>query len=167
MRRDPARRQELHEAIQAAVESRQGGDSPARLRRARSGNFALITVLLLTWACIAWLWIARPAWLFAPPARVQYTPDQEEAALRFAIYLQRSRVEAHARRHGTLPESLAEVEPREDGVEMIRDSDGYELIGQRGALQLRLHRRMDADSFLGNSLSRLQDARGPAGRSVQ
>ncbi len=158
MQRDPRRREELENAIRAAVESRPDPKAPTRRQRDRTSTGTLITLLLITWAAIAWLWIARPGWLFAPPARAPYTAEQEEAALRFSLYLQRSRIEAHAREHGRLPESLAELELREEGVDMLRDSNGYQLVGRRGALELRLDRRMNVDSFLGNSVQVLRDA---------
>jgi hypothetical protein len=116
----------------------------------------MLLVLLLIWAMIGWIWSTRPAFLFGERPAAVLSPEAEEATLRFALYLERARIESYVRRNGTLPERLEQAGPVAKGVAMYHTSDGYELVGQRRAHELRLTRAMDADSFLGNSLDVLR-----------
>jgi len=164
LQRDFERRKELEDAIRAAVDSRKAAESaPAKLTKARRNNKALLAVLLLTWASMAYLWIARPAWVFQPDAPQPLNSEQEQAALRFAMYLQRGRVEAYLREHGRLPASVADLDQREEGVELEFEGGQYLLVGRRAGHELLLNSRMNADSFLGNSIDVLRGVRAAAG----
>lgn len=163
MQRDQERQRELEAAIRDAVEAQKASArTQAPLRKAKRNNTALLGVLLLTWAGIAWLWIARPAWVFQPDAQPPLSAEQEEAALRFAMYLQRGRVEAYRQRHGVWPGSVADLEQREDGIEIELEGSGFLLTGKRAGHVLVLHSGMNADSFLGNSINLLRNARAAA-----
>lgn len=122
----------------------------------------LMVVMIMGWALVGWIWIARPAALFSgsTPARV-LSAEQREASLRYAIYLQRHEVAAYAREHGQLPSTLAEVElDPAAGLVLEREEGGrWAVVGTQGGEALRLTDRMDADSFLGSSLTTLTQAR--------
>jgi hypothetical protein len=152
---DWERRQKLEEALRDAVQQR--NLSPAEARTARRGDRArnpgvTIALVLVGWGCIAWIWLARPAFLFGPTDPPPPSAEVREARLRFAMFLERSRVEAFVQRRGRLPTTLAEAGPVEAGVSYDRTSSGYALHGTRDSLSLLLTSAMNPDSFLGRSL---------------
>lgn len=155
---DQQRWDQLEAAVRDVVESQQGESTGRRKPARRSPQPArpLILLLLLVWSMIGWIWSTRPAFLFGRRITVERTPAQEEATLRFALYLERGRVDAYVRRNGQLPARLSDAGPQEEGVMLVPTSDGYELVGQRRDMVLRLSNRMSPDSFLGNSLDQLQ-----------
>lgn len=148
----------LESAVRDVVESQHGTAPRQRDSAARSNprQRTLILVMLLVWSMIGWIWATRPAFLFGEGTTAMAEPAHAEASLRFAMFLERGRVDAYVRRHGRLPTNLAEAGATEDGVSLVPTSDGYELTGRRSGISLRLNSRMDADSFLGGSLSQLQ-----------
>jgi hypothetical protein len=153
---------QLEAAVRDAVETSQG-DKHSRRKSARVAtppSRTLVLFSLLLWVFIAWIWSTRPAFLFGEPARKVSSPAVDEATLRFALYLERGRVEAYVRRTGQLPANLGATGTVEEGVAFLRTSDGYHLIGRRGASELQLSSRMNADSFLGNSLQVLRQSTG-------
>jgi hypothetical protein len=83
------------------------------------------------------------------------------ARARYAIYIQRMRVEEHRRRVGRLPENLASL-GADPGVPVRWNalSDGsYELTVEAAGTALVYRSRMSADSFLGTALETLREAR--------
>lgn len=152
---DWERRRKLEEALRDAVQDRARSPAEERMvdRASRKRNPAVtFTFLVACWAIIAWIWLARPAFLFGPAEPPPPTPAMEEASLRFAMYLEHRRVEAYRATHGRLPATLAQVGPVEEGVDYQRMESGFVITGQRAGLTLRLTSVMSADSFLGNSL---------------
>lgn len=160
MQRNAAQRQEIEAAIRDAVASRTNGADDIATRRITRKR-VLIGFLIVMWATIGWLWIAEPAWLFAPPPGRVATQEEQVASLRFALYLQHARVKAYQARFGRLPTVLSEAGPVEEGVTMSVRGGTFELVGQRSGFELRLSEAMDADSFLGNSIQILQRASSP------
>lgn len=128
----------------------------ARLVRRRKSPPALIIVAVLAWGVLAWLWIARPAAIFGSGVgAITMSANEEDAHVRYGLYLQRARVERFREQQRRLPVTLAESGPVESGVVFAATSDGYVLEAQAGAMMLRLTQRMNADSFLGNAVARL------------
>lgn len=156
---DWERRQKLEQALLEAVQPRELTPAEQRIsRRAnRKRNPAVtVAVLVLGWAFIAWIWLARPTFVFGPGVPPPPTAEVREASLRFALYLQRRRIEAFVTARGRLPTALAQTGPVEDGVSYQSTGDGYVLVGQRGDLTLRLPSTMDPEVFLGGSLGVLR-----------
>lgn len=157
---DWERRQKLEEALRHAVKHR--APTPAEQRTARhaarrmSGRAMATVALVLGWALLAWIWLARPAFIFGPGDPPPPSAELREARLRFAIYLERGRVEAYVAARGRLPVSLAQAGPVEAGVFLEKTTTGYVITGISGDLALRLTDRMRADSFLGESLEILR-----------
>jgi hypothetical protein len=60
----------------------------------------------------------------APPA---FTPEQDEAALRFAVYLVARQIEAHWEGTGRLPGSIHEIDPDEDRIKYAAEGITYVL----------------------------------------
>lgn len=128
----------------------------ARRLRPRKSAPTLIIVAVLAWGALAWLWIARPAAIFGSGVNaVAMTANEQDAFVRYGLYLQRARVERFRAQLGRLPSTLAESGPVEAGVEFATTSDGYVLEAKAGAGTLRLTERMNADSFLGDAVARL------------
>ncbi len=153
------RRQKLEEALREAIQPREPSpaEQRARARAARRdrGPF-LAAAMVLSWIGLGWFWIAKPAYFFGPKPAPAIAPGKEEATLRFAMYLQRGRVDEFVARHARLPETLAETGEVEDSVGYRRDGAGYVLTGRYGALELRLGSTENPDSFLGESLRELR-----------
>ena len=95
-------------------------------------SVVLLVLLLLT----VWVWVMPPAWLVPPPP-APAPAHEEEAALRFGMYLQAQRIRAYEMAHGTLPESLAEAGPPIPGMLYTIVGPGvYELTGSTERVQL-------------------------------
>lgn len=165
MRREHERRKALAEALRDVLDHQDNegarGQTPQRPGKI-GGRKLVISFLVVSWGFIAWVWLARPAFIFGTTQQV-VTPEVRDASLRFALYLQRGRIERYAAKFGRLPASLdATGDPVEDGVTYVRDGDRYTLVGRDSTLELQLTNRMRADSFLGSSLDILRAAR-PSG----
>lgn len=115
-----------------------------------------LLIVVFAWGFIAYAWIARPDFLFRVGTTPALSVEQREARMRYAVYLQRARVETFRARAGRLPETLLESGPVERGVEYERIAeDRYEISGSVDGTVLRLGDRMSADSFLGDAVKRL------------
>lgn len=118
-------------------------------------------LLMLGWACIAYIWIARPAVLFGGGDEVATpTAAVREADLRYAIYLTHHEVQRFHADSGRLPATLADLELGPDpAVRLEASPDGrWAVVGTDGSLSLRLADTENTDSFLGGSLRVLQAA---------
>lgn len=135
-------------------------DDPALVERLREADARrqrqrlMILFLILGWAFLAWMWLARPAAVFVPLA--EQTAGQEEAELRYGLYLQASRIREFVDEHKRLPASLEEAGDVEAGLTWAVADTEWSLVGRSGPYLLELTSLMSADSFLGNSLERLQ-----------
>jgi hypothetical protein len=146
----------LAEAVREVVLQTQGtAPRPALKASNRRGG---LLALALGWVFLAWIWIARPAWIFGarPP---QLTAAQAEHEARFALFLTRERMEAFRAESGQLPTSLAELPHRETGVRLLPGEGSYDLAIEVNGRTLIMHSTMNADSFLGNPLNSMHQAR--------
>ncbi|MEO5798459.1 MAG: hypothetical protein ABIZ70_03555 [Gemmatimonadales bacterium] len=162
-----SREHELGDAIKNAIEDQRHSTSELRELRAdrkrHEGNAkyqpGLLLFIVAAWAFIGYVWIARPAFIYEQQPAAALTPAQREARLRYAIYLQRARVDAFRTEHGRLPESLRETGAVESGVEYERTAEnGYDVFGSSDGTVLRLSDRMSVDSFLGDARQHLPAA---------
>lgn len=159
---DSDSRRRLADSLREAIEASQKATSTeadrkrarlaARARRQRPLRFLAIAA----WAVLAWLWIAQPRAIFDPLAVGARSPEEVEASLRYALYLQASRIRMFEADSGRLPRSLEEAGHVEAGIIWVRTDQGWVLTGREGDLDLQFTHRMAADSFLGSSLSVLQ-----------
>lgn len=156
---DQDQHRNLNEALREVVADQAAtaeSERAARLVRPRTSPPAMLVVAGLAWAVLAWLWIARPAAIFGSGASTPtMSASEQDAFARYALYLQRARVERFREAQGRLPETLAESGPVEAGVVFATTSDGYVLEASAGGATLRLTNRMNADSFLGDAVARL------------
>lgn len=121
-------------------------DTPARRRRTSA---AIVVLCVVSWGWLGYTWLARPAWLFAPDQGTPRTAAEQEATLRFGMYLEAERVRDHLELNHRLPESLGEAGDLEEGVEyQITGDSTFVLTGAMGATSLRLASSDDIQEFL-------------------
>ncbi len=82
-----------------------------------------------------------------------FLPEEPEA--RYALYLERARVDQYVADSGRFPPTLAEAGEVEPGVVYRSSGADYTLEAKDGAIELILSNRMNADSFLGDALVRI------------
>ena len=161
---DRKSQQELGEAVRDVLDSQRESEGELRhIRAARKERDAhtkyqpgLLLFIVAAWGFIGYAWVARPAYLFGGAPRSTLSAVQREARMRYAIYLQRGRVEAYRAAKGRLPESLREAGAVESGVEYERTTEAdYQISGSVDGTVLRLSDRMSADSFLGDALRQI------------
>jgi hypothetical protein len=154
---EPDTRQELADALQAVVDERNAGtQSTGRVpTRPPAAQHKLLGVGAAGAVLLAWLWIARPAAVFDPAGEAFLSADQREAIARYALYLERARVDAFVADSGHLPPRLADAGEVEADVVYRTDGANFALEFKKGAILLRLDNRMNADSFLGDALVRI------------
>lgn len=158
---EQTRRQELTSAVQAVLESKRDAASQEREdrvvaeRRARRQP-ALAVLLVVGWGVLGWLWITQPAAIFGEKPLATRSPALAEASMRYALYLQRARIEDHRRSHGRLPATLSAMGQVENSVTYGLNGAGYVLEGTANGSLLRLTSGMATDSFLGSSVTLLR-----------
>lgn len=105
-------------------------DGPPPGRRGRSVAVAVLAVIT------AWLWLMPPTWL-VPPAPPPRPLAEEEAALRFTMYLQAQRIRVYELEHGELPATLTDAGEPAEGLSYDVLAPGlYELVGTTDRLRL-------------------------------
>jgi hypothetical protein len=116
-----------------------------------------VVLLLIT----AWVWIFPPGFMrMDPPAPPPV--EQEEAALRFTMYVQVQRIRAFQQERGRLPVTLDEAGPPLPGMEYHRvTQDVYQLNGATERVRLTYSSDLPLDEFVGSGadvldLSRVQ-----------
>ena len=156
--REAALREALRDAVEATRSQGSGSGTPRRPPGRTSG--ASWGVLVVGMVLLAWIWTARPAWVFGDPPPVPTRATLESRA-RYAIYIQRMRVEDHLRRVGRLPDRLAALgaDPGVPVVLLPKPDGSYDLRAEVEGTPLLFNSRMRADSFLGDALTVLRATR--------
>lgn len=149
---------DLLKAAEAAVTT-PSGPSPEP-RRQGGTRWSFVGVGLLAVALTGgWVLGTRPEWVF-PPAPTVESPEVTVASMRMVLVRERQRVERYRQEHGRLPQTLAEAGGHLPNVEIAHDADGgYLLRAVEGATALELHSSETLETFLGNSLQVLLNAR--------
>jgi hypothetical protein len=76
---------------------------------------------------------------------------QEEAALRFTMYVQAQRIKAYQEEHGQLPGTLDEAGPPLPGMRYtVLHPDLYQLTGQTDRLTLTYRSDLPLQEFVGS-----------------
>ncbi len=148
-------KQELLSAFDQVVTREQERDTaappPPPRRPVRGG---LVVAGALSYLFLAYMWIGKPDWLFAPDAPPH--PLNVEAALRMELYLHGAALHDHLAATGRLPFTLDEVSTPESVVEYQRMGDStWVLRGTEGSVSLTLRSTDPLEPFLGNSLLEL------------
>ena len=135
-----------HEKTQAARD-RELEEAEREQSKTKRGPYWPVVVLLLI---TAWLWIFPPAFLSLEPPPPQPI-EQEEAALRFTMYLQAQRIKAFRLEEGRLPETLEEAGPPLPGMRYARlHADLYQLTGLTDRLTLTYRSDLPLQEFVGS-----------------
>ncbi|MEO5825617.1 MAG: hypothetical protein ABIR59_06995 [Gemmatimonadales bacterium] len=158
----PDRQDELRTAVRNVIDSnrqeataRKAAVQAAKQREQRQAPMVLLLAALS--ATLAWAWIARPAAIFGgPPAPAVLSPERAEAQARYALFLERARVDVFRRSHGRYPAKLADAGPVEEGVTYTISGQGFVLERSVNGGVLRLDHAARPESFLGGSLDILQ-----------
>lgn len=97
----------------------------------------------------AWLWLAPPSWIGV--AQPEPRPIvEEEAALRFAMYVQAQRIKAFRLGTGRLPREIEEAGPPLPGMSYrLIDAETYELHGATDRFALTYRSDHSLQEFVG------------------
>lgn len=144
-----AEKRALLEAYEAALQqpTRPASGPP---RRRTFGFLTLVCVVALV-AIGAWLYKARPDWVFERGMPPQ-SPALREASLRLAMATQYQRIERFRDSAGHLPARLSDVGPAAGSLTYTTTQfGGFVLEGSDSALQLTLRSEDSLRAFVGNS----------------
>lgn len=148
-------KQELLSAFDQVVtreQERETDTTPRPPRRPMRGG--IVVAGALSYLFLAYIWIGRPGWLFAPDAPA--APVNAEAALRVELYLHASALNDHLVATGRLPSTLEEVSTPESAIQYQRVGDStWVLSGTEGTATLTLRSTDPLEQFLGTSLVEL------------
>jgi len=113
-------------------------------------------VLLITWAVVAYIWLASPSWLQVPaPARP--TILDEARSLRLNVFLEAQKIEAYRQERGRLPWVLSDAGPPFAGIEYHRkDNRSYQLDGASDRVRLRYESGSSPLEFVGPAADALE-----------
>ena len=146
----------LRDVMDHAVKVHKETTKPFAVKRSRARPILLGSTMTLLLAFAAYSWIARPAFIWGPTAAPLPAAEQE-AGLRFAMFLLSQRVEGYRVTQGTLPTSLVSVGESLPGVTYSVVSEGvFELRATSNGKQLVFRSDQPADDFLGNSPNIIQ-----------
>lgn len=132
-----------YEALLEVLEQQaeRASHEPGAPVRSHGGRWRGIVLAVLV-GVTAWVWIAPPAWL-VPPGPGPAPIEEEEAALRFRMYLQAQRIRSFELSRGRLPATLEEAGEAAEGLEYELVAPGiYALTGETE--RLRITYRSDA-----------------------
>lgn len=153
----PQTHAEIQEIVQEFLEevARDAQGAVGQWRRRGTKRIRKVFAAFVATAC-AFVWIVQPT-ARDPQDR---TPPRvvQDASLRFAMVLGRSRVDDFERLYGRLPDTLQLPE----GISYRRlQGDGFELHGVSGPMKLVLTSDQDLSDFLGRSFETLERRRLP------
>lgn len=135
-----------HQDSQAA-RNREFEERERRRRQERDGQpyWLVVALLLIT----AWLWLFPPSFLRTDPPPLQPI-EEEDAALRFVMYVQAQRIKAYRLEHGEYPDRLEDAGPPLPSMSYARLSqDLYQLTGSTERLTLTYVSDLPLEDFVG------------------
>lgn len=145
------------QSAQARADREREARERERRRRRRVPSWLLVALLVGT----AWVWLFPPSFLRVEAPTPQPVAE-EEAALRFAIYVQAQRIELYRREAGRLPETLEEAGPPLEGMSYLRLSrDLYQLTGSTARVTLTYRSDLPLDAFVGSGADVVDEERIP------
>ncbi|MDX1674329.1 MAG: hypothetical protein R3314_05935 [Longimicrobiales bacterium] len=144
-----------HEKTQAA-RAKQLEEAERQKRREQRGPYWPVAVLAVI---TAWLWLFPPGFLRLEPPPPQPI-EQEEAALRFTMYVQAQRIKTFREETGRLPETLDEAGEPLPGMQYTRlHQELYQLTGATDRITLTYRSDLPLDEFVGSGAEVLDEAR--------
>lgn len=141
-------RDEVADLIRSIEENEVARSGRAPLRSKKGVSPVWYAVLLLAIVGNAYLWLARPAWVFGGSEAGAGTVDVE-GRLRYQVYMQAARIEAYRRAQGQLPGTQDELGGVPEGIRYVRTGpESWELTGESGDVRVT-YRSSDAmEDFL-------------------
>ncbi len=130
------------------VQKETSGATP--IRGSRAPLIGAMTLCVPLIAFCVYSYVARPEYIWGPPTAP--SPVQQEAGLRFGMYLLAQRVESYRAQHGRYPESLAALGDGLEGVSYALVSDSvFELRAMVDEKAIVLRSDAAVDAFLGKT----------------
>lgn len=121
------------------------------------GRRVAVVLLVLLLAATVWLWVFPPAWLAIEPPPP--SPAEQEASLRFAMYVQAQRIRAYQLETGELPTTLEEAGAPLPGMGYRLVEPGvYELTGATDRLRLTYRSDQPLRQWVGSGAEVLERA---------
>ena len=146
-----------HEKTQAA-KARALEEAERQMSKKQGGPYWPVGVLLII---TAWLWLFPPAFLRLDPPEPQPVA-QEEAALRFTMYIQAQRIKAFRQEHNRLPENLEEAGPPLPGMRYtVLHSELYQLTGATDRVTLTYRSDLPLQEFVGSGADVIDESELP------
>ena len=146
---EPAEKRDLLKAFDQVVDREKAKARPAAPARPRRSGIAIVLLAVLGWGGLGYIWVGKPAGLFPVDPALSRPPAEQEATLRFGMYLERERVHDYFDKHRRLPASLGDAGPVETGVEYaITGDSAFVLTGTMAGLTLQLSSSDAVQAFL-------------------
>lgn len=134
-----------HQKSQAARDREYEERQRQRRRERNTTPFWLVGILVLI---TAWLWLFPPSFLRMDPPPPQPIAE-EEAALRFVMYVQAQRIRAYRMETGQYPDRLEDAGPPLPSMTYDRlSTDLYQLTGSTDRLTLTYMSDLPLDDFV-------------------
>jgi hypothetical protein len=123
--------------------------TPIRSRNGLRIATAIVCVTLIGFCVFSW--VARPEFIWGPGAQPM-PPAQQEASLRFGMFVLSQRIEADRAARGAYPASLGAFGARAAGVRYrVLSDSAFELRAAANGRPVILRSNESMDVFLGNS----------------
>ncbi len=121
-----------------------------RLVRSQEREGAPSWMLIVVVLFAGWVWIFPPGFLRVEPPPPQPV-EQEEASLRFVMYVQAQRLKAYRQETGRYPERLEDAGPPLPNMTYtLLHDDVYQLTGSTDRLTLTYMSDLPLESFVGS-----------------
>jgi hypothetical protein len=148
---------------QQAAQSERDRELEAYERALRHRRQSLVPpwVAVVLAIIVVWLWLFPPGFMRMDPPPPQPI-EQEEAALRFTMYLQVQRIRGFQQEQGRVPATLEEAGPPLPAMEYHRlGANLYQLNGVTDRLRLTYRSDLPLDEFVGTGADVVNPARLP------
>jgi hypothetical protein len=146
-----------HEKSQAARSRALEEAERQRAKERRPPYWPVAVLLVLT----VWIWIFPPAFLRMEAPQPQPVAE-EEAALRFTMYVQAQRIKAFRLENGRLPETLGEAGPPLPGMRYtVLHTDLYQLTGETDRVTLTYRSDLPLQEFVGSGADVIDETELP------
>jgi len=146
----------LRDVMDHAVKVQQEDTAPSKLKRWNGRVIAASLICIPALAICVYSYVARPEFIWGPGAQ-PLPPAEQEAGMRFSMFLLAQRVEGYRHAQGAYPQSLDVIGERLEGVRYTLVSDSlYELRATDAGKPIVFRSNESVDAFLGNTAAIIQ-----------